>query len=152
MLSLVAVIVLFAGGGGYYYWAQYTGPAACARAFCAAMQKGDGKGMAALVTADSKSSAEMPTGTFSPPAGMNVRVEFQSVKRSGATAKARIRTSFKLGKGEDASEMSTTSPLLLVKESGAWRVDPMKTAEFQMRSMGMADFDMGPGGTPPTVR
>jgi len=152
MLSLVAVIVLLAGGGGYYYWAQYTGPAACARAFCAAMEKGDGKGMAALVTADSKSSAEMPTGTFSPPAGMNVRVEFQNVKRSGATAKARIRTSFKLGKGEDASEMSTTSPLLLVKESGAWRVDPMKTAELQMRSMGMADFDMGPGQMPSTPK
>ena len=118
------------------------------------MEKGDGKGMAALMTSESKSDtpAEMMTGMFRPEPEMKLQVRFQSVKRSGATAKARIRTSFKLGKGEDASEMSTTSPLLLVKESGAWRVDPMKTAELQMRSMGMADFDMGPGQMPSTPK
>jgi hypothetical protein len=48
--------------------------------------------------------------------------------------------------------MSTTAPLLLVQESGGWRVDPIKTAQLQMRAMGMEDFNMTPGQMPPSPK
>ncbi|UCH35030.1 MAG: zinc ribbon domain-containing protein [Armatimonadota bacterium] len=145
-LAIAVILVLVAGGGGYYYWSQYTGPAACARAYCAALQEQDAKALRSVLTSESREYAEMAMmSTGSMPAAGNLRVQFCGVKRSGQTAKARIATSFTMGKGEDAPEMRQTAPIVLVKGSDGWQVDMRKTQELQMRVMEdfMRGFDFG---------
>lgn len=142
VLSLLPVIVvLAAGGGGYYWWSQHTGPAACARAYCSAMEEKDGNALRAVLSSGSQEYADwmMPL----PGMDMNIQLEVASVTRSGDSATARIRQSFKMGKGPDATETITTSPLMLVKEPGGWRVDMQETAEAQMQSMRESMKDLG---------
>lgn len=140
----IAAIVVVAAVGGYFYYSQYLSPAACARAFCSAIERGDSKAMhAVLSSADRKQASpedlKSMLSTVNGKDGPKVKMAVQEVTRDGAIARAKIAYTMSMGGGTNAPSFSMTSPLVMVREGVAWRVSMSKTTEEQMKAMGITE-------------
>jgi hypothetical protein len=134
-----AVVVLAAAAAGLYYWRQSTGPAACARAYCAAVEKNDAQAITKLMSAKDRRGIFGRMASMTPPGGggrggPKVKAVVKQVSQTGNTARAEIHVS--MGTGRRSAEMA--QPLLMVKETDGWRIDMEATFKEQLRAMGIS--------------
>ena len=132
-----AAVVVAAAAAGIYYWKQSTGPAACARAYCAAVEKNDTQAIARLMSAKDRRGVFGRMATAAPPGGRGgprVKAVVKEVSQTGDTARAELQVS--VGRGGRIADMS--QPLLMVKEADGWRVDMEATAREQLKAMGLS--------------
>jgi uncharacterized membrane protein YvbJ len=153
-LAVAIAVVVLAAGGGVFYYTQYMSPAACARAFCSAIERGDAKAMYAQLSAEDRKDAtaedmEPMMDAMKQENAPKVTITLQEVTREGAIARAKVAYAMKMGEGPNAMDFSTTMPLIMVREGMSWRVSMKKTSEEQMKAMGITPdmFDQ-PGAGP----
>ena len=153
-IAIVAILVL-AAGGGYFYYSQYLSPAACARAFCSAVERGDGKALHALLTSEERKQAspeqiESTMAAMKSNADMKLKMTVKDVSRDGSGARANVSYEMSMSGGQNAPSFSMTAPLMMVREGVGWRVSMEKTTAEQMKSMRMSqDMFTQPGGVMP---
>ena len=153
-IAIVALLVL-AAGGGYFYYSQYLSPVACARAFCSALERGDGKAFHALLTSEDRKQAspqeiESMMAMMNSDGGVKLKMTVKDVSRDGSGARANVSYEMSMGGGGNAPSFSMTVPLMMVREGIGWRVSMEKTTEEQMKSMRMSqDMFTQPGGGMP---
>jgi len=76
--------------------------------------------------------------------GPKTKAEVKEVKRSGATARAKVAMTYTMGKSDGSMTMTMTMPLIMVKESGGWRVDMEKSDKAAMESTDIPDVPAMP--------
>lgn len=150
-LAVLAVVIaaLGAAGGGYYYWSEFMGPKGCARAFCQALAKGDGKALYGLLSsADRENTTQQEVqaafSMFGGEEGPSIEALVKEVTRSGRSARAKVALTTSMGRSEDAMSFTMTMPLIMVRERGGWRVDMAKSQQAAMESFEMPNLPAAP--------
>ena len=139
VLLVAAAVVVVAAAAGVYYWMRSTGPGACARAYCAAVENNDTQAITKLMTAKDRRGVFGRMASMAPSGGRGrggprVKAEVKQISQTGNTARAEIQVS--VGGGRRSADM--TQPLLMVKESDGWRVDMEGTFKEQLKAMGIS--------------
>jgi len=143
LAPVVAAVVILAGvGGGLYYRSEYTGPKGCARAYCAAIEKGDTKAISALVSSKDKRgvfgqvSRQLATAAVQHDKDVAVKAVVTEVQQTGDTAQAKVRIT--MTRKNLSKTLTDTQPLVMVREPGGWRLDMQATMRAQLEAMGIS--------------